>query len=186
MKKILSLCLVALAMLLASPAQAQIVKFGVKGGVNMSEIDWDGGVKGNKDNSTGFFFGPMAEFTLPIVGLGFDGALLYSQRGEDEVKQQGIEIPLNLKYTFGLGSAFGIYFAAGPDFFFNFKDIDEETMKSEKTQVALNLGAGFKLLRHLQLGVNYQFPMGDSFSWKNVDNISAKTKSWQVSAAYIF
>ena len=35
----------------------------------MTKIDWDGGYKGNKDNSTGFFIGPMAEFTIPIVGL---------------------------------------------------------------------------------------------------------------------
>ncbi len=67
----------------------QLLKWGVKGGVNMTKIDWDGGYKGNKDNSTGFFIGPMAEFTIPIVGLGVDGALLFSQRGKDEVKQTG-------------------------------------------------------------------------------------------------
>ena len=56
-------------MFMAMPAQAQLLKWGVKGGVNMTKIDWDGGYKGNKDNSTGFFIGPMAEFTIPIVGL---------------------------------------------------------------------------------------------------------------------
>lgn len=86
-------------MFMAMPAQAQLLKWGVKGGVNMTKIDWDGGYKGNKDNSTGFFIGPMAEFTIPIVGLGVDGALLFSQRGKDEVKQTGLEVPVNLKYT---------------------------------------------------------------------------------------
>ena len=83
MKKIFSAFVIAVCcMFMAMPAQAQLLKWGVKGGVNMTKIDWDGGYKGNKDNSTGFFIGPMAEFTIPIVGLGVDGALLFSQRGK--------------------------------------------------------------------------------------------------------
>lgn len=103
-------------MFMAMPAQAQLIKWGVKGGVNLTKIDWDGGYKGNKDNSAGFFIGPMAEITIPIVGLGVDGALLFSQRGKGDVKQIGAEVPINLKYTIGLGSLLGVYFAAGPDF----------------------------------------------------------------------
>ena len=120
MKKFFGVFLVAICCLaMATPAQAQLLKWGLKGGVNMAKIDWSGGYEGNKDNSTGFFIGPMAEFTIPVIGLGIDGALMYSQRG-DEYKQQGIEIPVNLKYTIGLGSMLGVYVAAGPDFFFNF------------------------------------------------------------------
>lgn len=188
MRKIFGTLLVAVAcLLMAQPAQAQLLKWGVKGGVNMSKIDWDGGYEGNKDNSTGFFIGPMAELTLPIIGLGVDGALLYSQRGDDGFKQQGLEIPVNLKYTIGLGSMLGIYFAAGPDFFYNWKDLDskktEEGYEKKSAQVGLNLGAGVKLLKHLQVGVNYQLPMGDSFK---IQNVNSKTKTWQVSMAVLF
>ena len=45
-----------------------------------------------------------------------------------------------------------------PDFFFDFKKKDYVDRK--KAQVALNLGAGVKLLKHLQVGVTYQLPMG--------------------------
>ena len=184
MKKIFSVLMVAVALLMAAPAQAQLIKFGVKGGLNMSKLDANG-IK--SDNTTGFFIGPMAEFTLPVIGLGVDGALMYSQRGKGEYKEQGVEIPVNLKYTIGLGSVAGIYIAAGPDFFFNFKDIDVANLEAKKTQVALNLGAGLKLLKKLQVGVTYQIPMGDSFEWKDAaEAFSAKTKTWQVSAAYIF
>lgn len=185
MKKIIGTLFVAVAALfMAMPAQAQI-KWGVKGGVNMAKIDWDASIDANKENSTGFFIGPMAEFTLPIVGLGVDAALLYSQRGKEEWKQQGFEIPVNLKYTIGLGSTLGIFFAAGPDFFYNWKDLDLGNLDGEKkdVQVGINLGAGVKLLRHLQVGVNYQIPMGDSFK---VENIKFKTNTWQVSAAILF
>ena len=185
MKKIFGALMIAICIAMAMPAQAQI-HFGVKGGLNLSKASFSN-VKENfkKDNFTGFFIGPMAEFTIPIVGLGVDGALLFSQRGKDEVKQTGLEVPVNLKYTIGLGSLLGIYVAAGPDFFFDFKKKDYVDRK--KAQVALNLGAGVKLLKHLQVGVTYQLPMGDSFTWEEAGKaFGAKNKTWQVSAAYLF
>ena len=180
MKKVFSVLMVAVALMMAAPAQAQLIKFGVKGGLNMTKLDAEG-LK--SDNSTGFFIGPMAEFTLPIVGLGIDGAVMFSQRGKDEFKQQGLEIPVNLKFSFGLGSMLGAYLAAGPDFFYNFKDLKIKGGEAKKAQVALNLGAGVKLLRKLQVGLNYQIPMGNSFEIENVD---VKNKTWQVSLAYMF
>ena len=193
MKKIFSVFMIAICCLaVAMPAQAQLIKFGVKGGVNLSKIDWDGGYKGSKDNATGFFIGPMAEVTIPIVGLGVDGALLFSQKGKDDGKQTGLDIPINLKYTIGLGSLFGVYVAAGPDFYFNFKGdkkyIDEAVeLKNKKAQVGINLGAGVKLIKHLQIGFNYNIPFGDSYTLKAAgEALGAKNKTWQISAAYIF
>ena len=156
----------------------------------MAELDIKGlNAEGLEGNTTSFFIGPMVEATVPLLGLGIDGALLYSQKGENEWKQQGIEVPVNLKYTIGLGSTLGVYLAAGPDFYFNLKDIDWADVKT--TQVGINLGAGVKLLRKLQVGITYQIPMGDTFEGMDLVNgvdkaISAKTKTWQVSLAYIF
>ena len=109
MKKFFSVFMIAVCcMALAMPAQAQLIKFGVKGGVNLSKLK----LEGMKDNSTGFFFGPMAEITIPVIGLGVDGALLYSQKGDKmeglDMKQSGLDIPVNLKYSIGLGSMLGI------------------------------------------------------------------------------
>ena len=191
MKKIFSAFVIAVCcMFMAMPAQAQLLKWGVKGGVNMTKIDWDGGYKGNKDNSTGFFIGPMAEFNIPIVGLGVDAALLFAQRGikvsegnEDlTIKQNGIDIPVNLKYTIGLGSMAGIYLAAGPDFYLDFEK--KSGIDKKKAEVGINVGAGVKLLNHLQVGANYNIPLGDT---ADIDTGgSYKTKTWQVSVAYMF
>ena len=192
MKKIVSVLMVAVALMMAAPAQAQLIKFGVKGGMNFSKLDTDvQSWKDAMDSSTGYFIGPMAEVTLPLVGLGVDGAVMFSQRGRGEAKQQGIEIPVNLKWSFGLGSMLGFYLAAGPDFYYNFKDDDSVMLETKKSQVAVNLGAGLKLLRKLQVGVNYQIPLSDSYHYsdKVVDGITesgVKTKTWQVSLAYIF
>ena len=199
MKKVLSVLMVAVALMMAAPAQAQLIKFGVKGGMDFTKLDTN--VKtldAVAESSTGFFIGPMAEVTLPVVGLGVDGAVMFAQRGKDELKQQGIEIPVNLKYTIGLGSVLGVYLAAGPDFFFNFKDVDgNEDLIKEKSQVSINLGAGLKLLRKLQIGLTYQIPVNKSYDkyryisvtpdYKGeIEDISVKNKTWQVSLAYIF
>ena len=147
------------------------------------------------DASTGFFIGPMAEVTLPIIGLGVDGAVMFAQRGDGELKEQGLEIPVNLKYTIGLGSMFGFYLAAGPDFFFNFKDVEKNSgLGVEKSQVAINVGAGLKLLRKLQVGLTYQIPLKDSYYPTEISTVpgaepidlGARQKTWQVSLAYIF
>lgn len=188
MKKVFSVLMVAVALMMAAPAQAQLIKFGLKGGMDFTELDFNKKTVGEvTESSTGFFVGPMAEITLPIVGLGIDGAVMYAQKGKDEWKQQGLEVPVNLKFTVGLGSTLGLYVAAGPDFFFNFKDIDVDNMEAKKTQVAMNIGAGLKLLKKLQLGVTYQIPMGDSFEMKDATSVvTAKNKTWQASLAYIF
>lgn len=53
--------------------------------------------------------------------------------------------------------------------------------------MGINVGAGVKLIQHLQIGFNYTIPCGDSFTWKNAGKaIGAKNKTWQISAAYLF
>ncbi|MBR1541699.1 MAG: porin family protein [Bacteroidaceae bacterium] len=191
MKKILSTLFVAVCCLaMAMPAQAQ-VKFGVKGGLNLSKMDWEIAnttLSNVKENSTGFFIGPMIEATVPLIGIGVDGAVMYSQRGSGDLKQQGIELPINLKYSIGLGDMAAIFIAAGPDFYFNLKDVDIAAIKKKDAQVGLNLGAGVKLINHLQIGVNYQFALGNSFDLKGLTNANVKNKlnTWQISLAYMF
>ena len=198
MKKIFSALLVAVCICMAMPAQAQI-NFGVKGGLNLSKASFSK-ADFKKDNFTGFFIGPMAEFKIPMVGLGLDGALLFSQRGIEvegtKIKQNGLDIPINLKYNIGLGSLLGVYLAAGPDFYFDFEknkqvwDADDYRIRTDKkrTEVGINLGAGVKLVNHLQVGFNYNIPLGDSAKLIDSDAESAsyKTKTWQVSIAYLF
>lgn len=196
MKKIFAALLVMACVGMTLPVQAQI-HFGVKGGLNLSKASFSH-VEDNfkKDNFTGFFIGPMAEVTIPIVGLGVDASLLFSQRGvkvseenvEYTVKQNGIDIPINLKYTIGLGSLAAVYLVAGPDFYFDFegnKMIDDVRTDKKKAEVGINVGAGVKLLRHLQVGANYNIPLNDTAKFQGEAG-SYKTKTWQVSVAYIF
>lgn len=209
MKKSISALIIILCMAVVVPAQGQI-KFGVKGGLNLASSlsdAWDD--KTNTDSYTGFFIGPMVDIGVPVLGLGVDGALLFSQKGnkvgEEKFKQQGLEIPLNLKYSFGLGSLASVYLAAGPSFFFNMRSDEKVTFESiegsiryKNAEVGINLGGGVRLLKHLQVGINYHMPLTDSAKaevsdgadlgdvWDVINGKSYKTKMWQVSVAYIF
>ena len=63
----------------------------------------------------------------------------------------------------------------------------EESWKARKRRWVINVGAGVKLVRHLQIGFNYTIPCGDSFTWKSASEaIGTKNKTWQISAAYLF
>lgn len=196
MKKIIGVLMVVVAVAIAMPAQAQI-KFGVKGGLNLAKADFDKSDL-KTSNFTGFFIGPIVDVTIPLAGLGVDGALLYSQRGikvnGETEKENGIELPVNLKYNIGLGSLASVYVAAGPSFFFSLEG-DEKIqgfkLERKKAQLGLNLGAGVNLIKHLQVGVNYHIPMSKSaeYTFGNVTDAvkdSYKTKVWQISAAYFF
>ncbi|MBP1614904.1 MAG: hypothetical protein H6Q13_2352 [Bacteroidetes bacterium] len=213
MNKLFIGLMITVCLAMVMPVQAQI-KLGVKGGLNLASASlsdaWN--EKGNADNYTGFFIGPMLDVTVPIIGIGIDGALMYSQKGtkfslngstvskSKTFEQQGIEIPINLKYSVGLGSLASLYFAAGPSFFFNMKSDDkltyndvEGTIDYEKSEVALNLGVGVKLVNHLQVGVNYNMGLTESAKasvddseWDALNGNSFKSKVWQVSVAYLF
>ena len=78
------------------------------------------------DNRTGFFIGPTAEFTLPLLGLGIDASAMYNQFGVDSEEgtstKKSIEIPINLRWTVGFSSLVGAYVAVGPQFGFNVGD----------------------------------------------------------------
>ena len=197
MKKIFSTLVIMVCLLLAVPAQAQ-VKFGLKGGLDVSKLDNKvGDNTTGLDNTTGFFVGPMVDVTLPIIGLGIDVAALYSQSGLDvnnknSEKLKSVEIPVNLKWTLGLGSTLGVYVAAGPQFGFSINDGWKQLMKeSNKSFVSVNVGAGLKLLRHLQVGVNYNIgasKLGDMIVESADGDLrsSIRKNSWQVSLAYMF
>ena len=83
MKKIFTTLLVAAALMIGITAKAQ-VKFGVKGGVNVTSMSFNNSVF-DASNRTGFFIGPTVKIQLPLVGLGIDASALYDQR-EAKVK----------------------------------------------------------------------------------------------------
>lgn len=199
MKKTLTLILVAVAMMVAIPASAQ-VQFGLKGGLNVTSMSFSEKVL-NKENRAGFFIGPTAKFTLPIVGLGVDASALYDQREAevegDKIKQQAINIPVNLRYGVGLGETANLFFFAGPQFGFNVGDKDHkitehETWKLSGSTLSVNFGLGVMVLNHVQVSANYNLVCGKTGELSVIEGMGnalknkARANAWQISAAYFF
>lgn len=203
MKKLFTLIVLVAATCFAMPASAQL-KFGVKGGLNITDMSLSSDVF-ETSNRTGFFIGPTVKFTLPIVGLGIDASALYDQRESEltnadnevtKIKQQAINIPINLRYDIGLGSIAAVYLAAGPQFGFNVGDKNQTLFddvadwKLNSSNFSVNVGAGVMLLSHLQVGANYNIVCGKTGKITYLDGVESafrgRSNSWQISMAYYF
>ena len=209
MKKFFTAILAAVALFTATAAQAQ-VKFGLKGGLNVTDMSFSKDVL-DESNRTGFFVGPMVKVTIPLAGLGVDAGVLYDQREArassdgygKAVKQRSVNIPINLRYNIGFSSLVGAYIAAGPQFGFAIGDKsttlysdDEEKWAYDisNTNFSVNVGAGVTLMSHLEIGFTYNIACGKtgevnvwdvaSSTWNQVTK--GRANAWQVSAAYYF
>ena len=211
MKKVLSIVFLVTAMLFAANANAQI-KFGLKGGLNVTSMSFSEEVF-DASNKTGFFVGPMVKVTVPIVGLSFDAAALYDQKeadvkytgtegelGKVNVKQQSINIPVNVRYGFGLSSLANIFLFAGPQWGINvgdknFKWNESSSYSLKKSNFSVNVGAGVTLLNHLQVSANYNIACGKSADASlskaldaaaNAGKDKSHNNSWQIALGYWF
>lgn len=210
MKKIFTSSAIALAMLFTANTANAGINFGVKGGLNVTSMSLDSKVF-DASNRAGFFIGPTVKFTLPIVGLGIDASALYDQReakltvGEaktkESVKTQAINIPINARYSVGLGSVASVLFFAGPQFGFNVgdKDVDlggDSRWKFRSSQFSVNVGAGFSFMNHFEVTANYNIACGktgDATLSKTLSEMvgsatkdNGRANAWQIALAYYF
>lgn len=200
MKKTLVIMAIA-CIAFAMPSQAQ-VKFGLKGGLNLTSLSVGGETDG-LSNKAGFFVGPTMKLTLPLVGLSFDASALYDHRSSEvkatgeSFKSQTIQIPINIRYGVGLSSIANVFAFAGPQFGFNigdkgqeFKNIGEWSLKT--SNISGNVGIGATVLSKLQVTANYNFQISKAgeYVYENGDGTMSSSKlkfnSWQIGLAYFF
>ena len=213
MKKIIATLMFAVALMTAGTADAQ-VKFGLKGGLNVTSMSFNSSVL-DASNRTGFFVGPTVKIQLPLVGLGLDASALYDQREakvsvadsytgntnttEKTLRSKAINIPINLRYGWGLGSMANVFLFAGPQFGLtagkkNQELTDNTTWSVKNSNFSVNVGAGFTVLSHLQLSANYNIVCGKTSdaSLKNVGEqivdkeARSRANAWQIALAYYF
>ena len=209
MKKIISSALLVLSFLFSIPVHAdEPLKFGVKAGLNVIDFYFYSEVF-DKTNQAGWFIGPTVKFTLPVVGLGMDASVLYDYRAAkldyatmtQTVKQQQIAIPVNARYSIGLGSMASVFIFGGPQVAFNIGEKEYQwNMKStyalKNSNFSVNLGFGVTAFKHLQVSANYNISCGKTghATWKSATDAatsvfnkkSSRNNSWQVGVAYFF
>lgn len=169
-------CLLLLCSLLTPVSSLGQVRFGAEAGANVNRLSFSKDLF-SSDKRVGFFLGPKLCATIPGIGLGFDAAALYSRLpieintessaygpAADTKALNYIETPINLRWDIGIAFV-GIYLATGPQFAWY---IGNRTLHNIYTNRAIvfenhlfswNLGAGFMLGRHIQLGASYNIPV---------------------------
>ncbi|MBR3940963.1 MAG: porin family protein [Bacteroidaceae bacterium] len=206
MKKFFGI-LAIITLFTAVPAAAQF-NWGIKAGVNMAQKPSDlEDVKGKN----GWFVGPMAKLTLPIVGLGLEANLLYSQSSTEvngeTIDRKSVDLPVYLRYELSLpvvNKFLEPFIAAGPQWSWNVGDktftvenimggsqnFSEYTLRS--SNLSLNLGLGAVILNHVQVHANYNLALGSTSDYREATDAAwnfatkSKTNTWQISLAYIF
>ena len=123
--------------------------------------------------------------------------------GVAKVKQQSINVPVNLRYAVGLGSMANMFFFAGPQWGFNIGHKNYDTSFSngqeghnffsfKNSNFSINVGLGATLLKHLQVSANYNIACGKTadISYGKVLESIAKARSrsncWQIALGYWF
>jgi len=205
------LALIVLVAASAIPAAAQF-RWGPRVGVEVNKMSLNTDVFNNY-NRAGFTGGLQAEFTVPIVNIGFDLSVMYCHRisQSDPISNTGsadtdaalesgrlrnrdyIEIPLNFKYKLGLpviGKVFTPYVFTGPSVaFLTSKKAITEAYKNKSVDVAWNFGLGVQLVSHLQVSASYGLGLTKSIetiSSFQGQKIEGKNKYWTITAAWLF
>lgn len=180
-------------------ASAQMIRYGIKGSVDISRQKGKSG-SFNADTKNGFNIGGTLEASVPLTGLGIETGLYYGKKdykakekdnGDDISDFNYLNVPIYLKQRFSLLGIVGMYFSGGV--YGNFKlsggdlEIDGKKYEQKGFQTGLGAGVGVNLISHLDLGVNYKYRLTDSYSDKIAKNFNKLDRStWTLSLAYLF
>ncbi len=197
--KVIFMALILIVGASSMPAQAQF-KFGPKVGLTVNSMHFDKSVI-DAANQTGWTAGVMTEFTVPVIGLGFDLSAMYVRRNTKFLTENNltkdnrdyIEIPLNLKYKFSLPVVSKLlvpYLAVGPSVsFLTSRQHIENAYKNKSVDWAVNFGFGVQLFSHLDVNARYGLGLTKAvnmFNSAEAAGIEGKNRYWTISLAYLF
>lgn len=194
----------------ANRACAQL-SFGVDMGMNVSQLSMSKAVADTR-NRQGYFLGPKVKATLPIVGLGADAAVRYTQKNaafeswSDQVyvkeEMSYIEIPVNVLWEFSALKAFGFFLATGPQWNWY---IGTSTWESEDnfratfnhSMFSWNIGIGISVMDRVNLCLSRNIPIENQGTFvtkvyntvsKQVEDaeMAMKNYGWQIALSFYF
>lgn len=179
------------------PAAAQF-HIGPRVGITVNQLHLNDKVF-DAENRTGFTGGLMAEFTVPIIGIGLDASVMYVRReGVNKDVEDGeviknnrnyIGVPINLKWKIGIPAVGHIvtpFLTTGPEFDFLCSKQTIDDMKRKKCDVSWNFGLGVELLKHVQVAASYGFGINNAVSGVTTTDVKGKDRFWTITAAYLF
>lgn len=208
MKRINQLIIIAVVALISSFTANAEFRYGIKAGLNVNKMHFDKNELFDADNKCGWTAGVTTEFTVPIVGIGFDLSVMYTRMNselennsstvkDDNYGKNFLEIPLNLKYKLSIPAAAAFvkpYVFTGPTLAVKLDKNVKDALATKSAQWGWNVGLGVELVKHLQIGAGYTFGINNIVDkvtdytdavGKPVD-VKLKNNYWTVTAAYMF
>jgi len=164
------------------------------------------------DQSVGADVGIMGELMFPGIGLGIDLGLQYSMHGAGlhlgDHKVWGtdgfgtersylhtIQVPVNLRFKYtnlnGVERKIAPFVYGGPVFEIiaaqsGAKHDGIQALETSHGCVALQCGLGAELWQHFQLSAGYYWAMTYELRTLKLDNVSARSRGWNVKFTYLF
>lgn len=204
MTKVKSLVIIAVALIMGTFQANADFKFGVKAGLNVNSLHFNQKTF-DADNRCGWTAGVMTDFTVPLIGLGFDLSVMYTRMNSHmdladaeavnvDFGKNFIEIPLNLKYKISIPAVSNIvapYIYTGPTMALKLGSGSNNSFKTKTVQMGWNVGLGVQLINHIQVGAGYTFGINNIMKYVpqdyvSVDKLKVKNNYWTITAAYLF
>lgn len=181
------------------PASAQF-KIGPRLGMNVNSLHFDKSTF-DSDNRAGFTGGLMAEFTVPLIGVGLDASVMYVRRDAKWAEANNVStshrdyiaIPVNLKYKLNIPAINHLvrpFVTTGPEFsFLTSRKRITEAVYNKKSDFAWNFGIGVEFISHLQIAASYGLGINKAVELTGLGtsaDIDAKNRYWTLTAAWLF
>lgn len=195
--KLLVVALIVAFCTISTTGFAQI-RLGLRGEVGLNKATFSKDAI-EVENLNTFKLGPTVEVMLPAMNFGVEASVLYNNNRMNvtndetilEITNHYIDIPVNLKYKFGLIEPLKIYAAAGPYARIHVSGDDikfssvTEDIKAKAFEAGVNLGLGVEIFKRIAVGVNYGIQLTDDYStnqpnWS--DALNNKNGVWSVQA----
>lgn len=167
MKKLLVMAILFMAGLANS--NAQVLKFGLKAGVNFANLS--GTDAEGYDGLTSFHFGAVGEIKV-FQNFAIQPEVLYSSQGAksdafDDIKYDYITVPVLAKFYLITDK---LSLEAGPQFSFLVNDNVDETIETESFDFAAVGGLGFNFSKHVFAQARYVVGLTDTTKDADVKN----------------
>ncbi len=211
MKKVL---LVIIALVLIAPVSNAQAKFGIKGGLNFNTFS-DLNLAGSPTlkNSTGYNFGILLQFKVPLVGLALQPELMFTTKGTEidylstyvvspgpgivapqvqymptKATLSYLELPVNIQWGIDL-LLFRPYVQVSPFISYALSKGDDMDNVSwddlNRFDYGVGLGAGVDIWK-FQVSGKYNWSLGNLGKSSNTTLNGTKLRGFQLSLAFLF
>ena len=208
MKRSLTALLIAIVALCAAPLANAQMRWGATAGVNVNSMKFKQDLFG-VSNGVGESLGVRGEMMFPGIGFGLELGLMYQQQGatlhladapniiwssqgygNERVYLHNISIPFNLKFKWTRMQCLEDYVApfvfGGPVIQIQAGHSKCDALKFSGGDVELCAGLGFEVLKRWQIAASYTWGMTYVLKTAQLDDVSARNRTWDVRVTYFF